>query len=467
MAPLAIERDRATERLDRFGEREALELHLAEIRPYLHVIEPERGRAPIVRRGLVVASQALQHARQRRVHPGLVRRELEGSRERRSGRLELVGAHELGAESGKGRGTVGQTREPGRNGAHRGSETEAETNGNKKSETSSKSDSRVALQDAFSCASHHSMLRYKADRRTLSFIALYFACFAWLWLRAPENLALHIALVAATCVLSFMGAVATHNSIHSPPFRSRALNRIFQVILSLTYGHPASAYVPGHNLSHHRFTQSAKDVMRTTKVRFRYNLFNILFFLPTVAPSISRGDSLYVRTMFRRNPKWFRQFLIEGVAFFGTSALLLLLDWRKFLLYWMLPHLYAAWGIVTMNYLQHDGADENSEWNHSRNFVGRLVNWWTFNNGYHTLHHMEPGLHWSLLPAEHKKRVAPHIHPALDQPSLLFYALKAYVFPGRRLRYDGKPVVLPPKVKDEAWIPAPQETPGDLGAITF
>ena len=105
----------------------------------------------------------------------------------------------------------------------------------------------------------------------------------------------------------------------------------------------------------------------------------------------------------------------------------------------MLPHQYAAWGIITMNLLQHDGCDENSEYNHSRNFVGKLVNWWTYNNGYHTIHHMEPGLHWSLLPAEHAKRVAPFIHPNLDQPSLLAYLWRTFVWPGKRMTYDGKP----------------------------
>jgi fatty acid desaturase len=311
------------------------------------------------------------------------------------------------------------------------------------------------------------MLRYKADRRTMSFIALYFAMVVFLWVSPPAFLPLHIALVLFTCVLSFMGAVSTHNALHSPPFKNRTFNRIFQVVLTLTYGHPVSAYVPGHNLSHHRYTQTDKDVMRTTKMRFRYNLFNILFFLLGVMPSVLKADSTYVKAMRTRSPKWFRQYMIEATAFFGVSGVLLFLDWKKFLLYWMLPHTYAAWGIVTMNYPQHDGCDADSKWNHSRNFVGKLINWWTYNNGYHTLHHIQPGLHWSLLPAEHAKRVAPYIDPRLDQKSFLAFCFKNYVFPGKRIRYDGKPVVLPPPQPDSPWLPAPNETPEDisLGAI--
>jgi fatty acid desaturase len=116
------------------------------------------------------------------------------------------------------------------------------------------------------------MLRYRADIRTLVFVAIYFGLVAVQWVYAPKELHLAIPLVVLTCWFSFFGAVATHNTIHSPVFHQRWANRLFQVVLTLTYGHPVSAYVPGHNLSHHKYTQSNKDVMRTTKVQFRWNL---------------------------------------------------------------------------------------------------------------------------------------------------------------------------------------------------
>jgi fatty acid desaturase len=146
---------------------------------------------------------------------------------------------------------------------------------------------------------------------------------------------------------------------------------------------------------------------------------------------------------------------------------LLFLDWKKFLLYVLIPHQYAAWGIITMNLLQHDGCDENSEYNHSRNFVGKLVNWWTYNNGFHSIHHKHPGLHWSLLPQAHAEQIAPYIHPNLDQKSLLVYLWKTFVWPAKRVTYDGKPYEPPPAGEDEEWIPSPKETPDDvsLGAI--
>ncbi len=317
------------------------------------------------------------------------------------------------------------------------------------------------------------MLRFAADWRTLFFVALYFSTLAVLWVVTPSGgeigaitgtqWALFGAGYALLCMTSFQGAVSTHNAVHSPIFKQRGLNKLWQIVLTLTYGHPVSSYVPGHNLSHHKHTQSTRDVMRTTKVRFRYNLLNLMFFMIACVPGIMKADSTYAKTMRTRHPRWFQQLVVEGVALWVLQIALFVVDWRKGLVLWLIPHLYAQWGIVTMNILQHDGCDEHSAYNHSRNFVGKLVNWFTFNNGYHTIHHMTPGLHWSVLPAAHAEKVAPHIHPNLDQPSLLVYLFKTFLL-GRRRTYDGKPYAPTTAGVDDPWLPDPRDTPDDLGA---
>ncbi len=315
------------------------------------------------------------------------------------------------------------------------------------------------------------MLRYRADLRTIAFMAVFFGLVAVQWTVPQVNVFqgapvwAWLPLLVLTSFFSFFCAVATHNTIHSPVFEKRAHNRVFQAVLTLTYGHPVSAFVPGHNLSHHKHTQTRKDVMRTSKVRFRWNLLNGLLFLAFVGPSIMKGEAQYFAAMKERLPAWYQQYRIEKYLLWGLYLVLVLIDWKSFLLFVFLPHKYAAWGIVTMNLLQHDGADAESEWNHSRNFVGKLVNWFTLNNGFHTIHHMHPGLHWSLTPEAHAREVAPHIHPNLDQPSLLAYIFRTYIWPAKRLTYEGKPVVLPEEGPDESWIPRPEETKEDLGAM--
>jgi len=307
------------------------------------------------------------------------------------------------------------------------------------------------------------MLRYKADRRTLGFVVIYFALVIVQWIYRPSDLWLAIPLFVATCSFSWFCAVITHNAIHSAVFHQRWMNKTFQVILSLTYGTPVSSYVSGHNLSHHRYTQEDRDLMRTTKVNYRWNWLNLFMFVPIVALAIPKGDAQFARKMKTEKPRWYRQFLVEAVVTHGFTVLLFIIDWQAALVYWFLPHLWAAWGIIAINFLQHDGCDQDSPYNHSRNFTGRFFGWWTFENGFHGIHHMHPNLHWSLARERHAKELAPFIHPALEQRSIAAYAFRAFIWPGKRLRFDGTLYVPPPPVADRSWIVEahPAEIPRD------
>ncbi|MDF2697854.1 MAG: Beta-carotene hydroxylase [Labilithrix sp.] len=258
--------------------------------------------------------------------------------------------------------------------------------------------------------------------------------------------------MAALCVSAWLNAVIVHNVMHAPLWRSRRLNALTQLVLSLTYGFPVSEYVPGHNLSHHRYTQTTRDVMRTTKVRYRLNALNLLLFFLHIGPRVTATNATFTRHMRRAKPRWFFQLALEIAFAWGAKLVLLAIDWRRALCLVLVPALYAVWGITTVNYLQHDGCDASHPYNHSRNFVGRAFNWLTFNNGFHGAHHHTPGLHWSLLPAAHERLFAGRIDPRLEQRSLAIYLFRAFVFPGIRRRFDGKPVELPADDHDEPWI---------------
>ncbi len=309
------------------------------------------------------------------------------------------------------------------------------------------------------------MLRYQADVRTIGFLLLFAALSAGGWLLNPTGPLLW-AWVVVTCVSSWICAVIAHNTVHCPVFKKRWMNRLMQVWISLSYGFPISEYVPGHNLSHHKFTQKREDVMRTSKVNTGWNLLNFLVFFFAVGPGVTVGNYRYKQVMKQRLPQWNQQLLLELLFVWGTKAVLLLVDWRKALLFYIVPHAFAVWGITTVNYLQHDGCDEDHPYNHSRNFMGRVFNWFTLNNGFHGMHHMQANLHWSLLREAHEKELGPFIDKRLEEPSLAAYMFRAFIFPGKRLRYDGAPVVIQGEGPDNDWVKAnPNVTADDLGAV--
>ena len=306
------------------------------------------------------------------------------------------------------------------------------------------------------------MLRYKADIRTLGIVAVYFAATLGAWLWHPTEWYFIVPIVMTLCVLSFFGAAIVHNTIHVPIFRTKRANKIFQIILSYTYGHPVSAFVPGHNFSHHQHTQTALDDMRTDKLRFRWNLLNQLLFFFVVSGDITKSEIRFLKETITKKPTWFRQYMTEFVLVFGVKIALLIINWKLAVLYILIPHFYAVWGIVSVNYWQHDGTDESHPYNHSRNFTGGILNWLTMNNGYHSAHHDKPGLHWSLLPEYHEKHIVPNIHPNLCQTNLLKYLWITCGYPGKRIDYLGNPVVLKPVYQGEDWIPTVNMGPGNM-----
>jgi fatty acid desaturase len=308
------------------------------------------------------------------------------------------------------------------------------------------------------------MLRNAADRRTLFLLGVFAALSVTGWVVDPGGWAT-VAWVVVTCLSAWVCAIIAHNTVHAPVFMKRWQNKLFQIWVSLSYGFPISEYVPGHNLSHHRYMQHREDVMRTSKVNYRWNLLNFLLFFVAVGGGVTAGNYRYQKVMKEKLPAWNRQLFIELMLVWGTKLVLFAIDWRKALLYYIIPHGFAVWGITTVNFLQHDGADEAHPVNHSRNFVGTVFNWFTLNNGYHGIHHRHPGLHWSLTAEAHRQEFHPTIHPALEQPSLLLYMFKAFIYPGKRVTYDGKPLVVHPE-PDLDWVSATKNVAAEeLGAV--
>lgn len=297
------------------------------------------------------------------------------------------------------------------------------------------------------------LLRRKEDRRAVAVVLLSLTASSALVLLSPANWLLRGISSLAIGQLFFVCAVIAHNAMHRPVFRSPFLNRVFQVLLTLGTGETASSFVPVHNFGHHTHLQTGKDMMRTSKARFRWNLLNQLLFTYLVGGAVTRSTYRYFWAMRHKRPAWFLQVMVEAAVLWSSWLLLLWFDWSSFLLYLFLPQQFAAWGIVGINYVQHDGCDAEHPYNHSRSFTGRLVNWWTFNNGFHGIHHMKPGAHWADLRTLNDTLLAPHCAATLQQRSFLSYLVWAFIWPGTRRRYDGAAVTLGDAVPDEPWIP--------------
>lgn len=321
------------------------------------------------------------------------------------------------------------------------------------------------------------MLYYVEDCKSLIWVLLYLDILSFLWDRDIKlTWYLWGFMVFLLYYFSFSIATIIHNSMHVKTFKNNFFEYIWHFILCFALGHPVCTYESGHNRSHHRYTQTIYDVMRTSKMRYKWNFLNLLLFQPTVAFSVFKMDVKFMISQRYSKNGYFEKCILQWIFVIFSQLFLFQLNWRKFLLFVYFPHLFGQWAIVTMNILQHDGCeidgkklnrendygndDQSKEYNLARNFTGPVINFLFFNNGYHTIHHFQPKLHWSKIPRKHAE-IEHLIHPNLNEKCMFRYVWKAFIHPGKRVDYTGNEVQFKNKEPcDSNWISEYSNVPG-------
>ncbi len=266
------------------------------------------------------------------------------------------------------------------------------------------------------------MLRYRADIKTLLWMAMTTSLFFYLWRSTGTNLWAYSVFLYLSVSVSIMA----HNHNHVRMWTNKTLNLLTDVWITIFYGFPVFGWVPTHNKNHHKHNNRKPDDTHTWRFWEANNLLTMIAF-----PSVSgfyqqKAINKYVGAIRRRDRPLFIACMIQIFCLVSWLVAAFLLDWRKALLYVVLPQQVSLNTVLVFNYIQHVHADEEDEWNHSRNITGWMMNFLMFNNGLHTVHHLKPGLHWSLVPAAHRE-IESKIDPVLKEPSFLWYFLRAYV----------------------------------------
>ena len=267
------------------------------------------------------------------------------------------------------------------------------------------------------------LLRYHADWRTLEFLISFNILLAVQWFGIDRS----SFLLLPTYVLAVVALVVKHNQIHSPTFRSQRWNRAFDLYLSVLTAHPTSGVITSHNVLHHQHNNTSIDFVRCSLVRSHSNFLNLLsfFFVSVRTMYLNKPNDL--KDWRKMQPRLYQQAIVERFATYGFLLLLVVLDWHSTLKYCAGPWLFAQWVLVSINLLQHQDCDFDSEFNHSRNLTGRFLNWLLLNNGYHTAHHMFPAAHWSKLEEIHRRVVVPHTDRSLEEKSLWLCLWRRFV----------------------------------------
>jgi len=227
------------------------------------------------------------------------------------------------------------------------------------------------------------------------------------------------ALLPVSMALAVTACCAKHNHTHCPTFHRRFFNRLMDFWLTLLTGCSTSGIRAAHQVRHHGSNQSPEDFVRCSLVCEMPAWRALMCYVPKVLLETWRYMKSDMR--LRKRVKLLKAVTQERLLLWVVMLFLVWHDTLRFLIFFGLPWLFGQWFLIAMNLPQHDGCDEASRWDHSRNVVGKWNNWIFLNNGYHTAHHEKPGLHWSLLPDWHDRHVAPYIDRHLNHRTLVCF----------------------------------------------
>ena len=265
------------------------------------------------------------------------------------------------------------------------------------------------------------MLKHLADLKTIFYLLLTTALFFVQW-----HIGFYWPVYIVSLYFAITVAVIAHNHNHVPMWKSSFLNNFFDNWITLLYGFPAFAWTPTHNKNHHKFNNKEGDYTITYRISERNNLFTLLTY-PSISSYFQQSPVMgHLRDLYATKRNKFYLAILQYVTLGLFIGITLWLDWRKSLLYVVIPQQVALFTVMIFNYIQHVHADEESKYDHSRNFVSGFTNFMMFNNGYHTAHHNKASTHWSELPAAHA-RIAHLIAPHLNQQVILIYLFKTYI----------------------------------------
>jgi len=242
-----------------------------------------------------------------------------------------------------------------------------------------------------------SLIRFQVDRLPLLIIAsLFMVDLAIFALVASWPLVLAWAVLsvpAKVCIAAW-----NHHHQHVPFFRSNICNRLIEIVFGLQTGAVSNVWVLHHNIGHHEnYMDQQKDESAWRASDGRVMSMNEYTFklAATGYYCAFKNGGAY--------PGIRRVFAIMTVVHVVLLAALLMINPFNALAIFIIPMLISFVMTCRHTYDHHAGCSEEDEYAASNNITHRWYNILTGNLGYHTAHHLRPGLHWSKLPEFHAR----------------------------------------------------------------
>lgn len=175
-------------------------------------------------------------------------------------------------------------------------------------------------------------------------------------------------------------------------------------ILCPLFGHAPEGYFSHHMGMHHIENNMPEDTSSTMP----YQRDSLRGFLSYFARFMLRGVIDTIRYLFNRKRKKLYQRLTAGeYIYLAFCIAMCFFNLKATLVVFVVPLLFARLVMMLGNWTQHafiDTRDPGNLFTSSINCINTVYNKTCWNDGYHIIHHLRPGMHYTEMPGEFLKR---------------------------------------------------------------
>jgi fatty acid desaturase len=171
------------------------------------------------------------------------------------------------------------------------------------------------------------------------------------------------------------------------------------------FGHTPESYY-SHHLGMHHVENNLPDDTSST---MRYQRDSLRSFLAYFFNFLFLGFKETVQYLYyRKRKKLYTRLTAGEVSFFLLCIALCFVNLKATLVVFVVPLLFARLVMMLGNWTQHafvDARDPENLFTSSINCINTPYNKVCWNDGYHIIHHLRPGMHYTEMPAEFLKQV--------------------------------------------------------------
>ena len=190
-----------------------------------------------------------------------------------------------------------------------------------------------------------------------------------------------------------------HRKLFKAPYQKPLLTYLTWIICPL-FGHAPEGYFSHHMGMHHIENNMPDDTSST----MHYQRDSLKDFLAYFFKFIAVGVINTIRYLFNRKRKKLYQRLTAGeYIYLAFCIAMCFVNLKATLVVFVIPLLFARLVMMLGNWTQHSFIDPDKPENlftSSINCINTVYNKKCWNDGYHIVHHLRPGMHYTDMPGE-------------------------------------------------------------------